>query len=167
MDVHTASCGLETNASSGRGTGRSGPALPLYFSLPVLLVESLCLLNASDDSSCPWATWLMVVCPALPHHPSLPLLACLHVPSAAADGPSSVPPQCFCTCCSFSWNASCLPGDQPVRCGQSLMEGPPHMHLLSSPPIRGDSFSFSYSPCITSGVAPSVFVYMSSITPQV
>lgn len=103
MDVHAASRGLETKASNGRGTGRSGPALPLYFSLPVLLVESLCLLNASDDSSCPWATGLVVVCAALPHHPSLPLLACSHVPGAAADGPSSVPPQCFCTCCSFSW----------------------------------------------------------------
>ena len=75
MDVHAASCGLETNASSGRGTGSSGPALPLYFSLPVLFVESLCLLNASDDSSCPWATWLLVVWPTPPHHPSLALLA--------------------------------------------------------------------------------------------
>ena len=37
-----------------------------------------------------------------------------------------------------------------------------------SPPHQSEeTFSFSYSPCITSGAAPSVFVYMSSITPRV
>ena len=130
-----------------------------------LLRASACLTPlmtplAPGQSGCWWS--------GLPPPPIIPALRCSPIICALCGGgwACSVPPQCFCICCSFSWNASCLPGDQPVRCGQSLVEGPPHTRLLFSPPIRGDSLLLCYSPCITSVMAPSVFVYMSSITPR-
>lgn len=143
MDVRAASCGLETNASSGRGTGSTGRhSLCISVFLFSSLRASACLtpLMTPLARGQPGSWWS-----GLPTPPIIPASRCSPIICAWCGGgwACSVPPQCFCICCSFSWNASCLPGDQPVRCGQSLVEGPPHTRPLSSPPVRGDSLSFS------------------------
>ena len=102
-----------------------------------LLRASACLMPlmtplAPGQPGCWWSGLPPLIIPASRYSPIICALC-------GSGWACSVPPQCFCICCSFSWNASCLPGDQPVRC----VEGPPHTRLLSSPPTRGDSLSFS------------------------